>query len=82
MSVPPSHGMNGHQSREVAFAASVFGESRNVDVVALLPRRSSAGHGRGTEAPCCDDSGRQAARPVGSVFAPEPATSASHGADE
>jgi len=33
----------GRQSSEVAFAAwSVVGESRNVDDVALLPRRSSS----------------------------------------
>ena len=54
--VPLSHGMNGRQSCEVTFAArSVVGESQNVDVVALVHRRSSAGHGRCTEAPCCDD---------------------------
>jgi len=51
-------------------AWSVVGESWNVDV-ALLPRWSSAGHGRGTEVPNCDDSGRRA-RPVGSVFSQEP----------
>jgi len=80
--VPPSRGMNSRQSCAVAFAArSVVGESQNINVVALLPRRSSAGHGRGTVAPCCDDSRRQA-RPVGSVLSPEPTTSASHGADE
>jgi len=51
MSVPPSHGMNGHEQRmrslQDAFAAqSVVGDSRNVVVVALLPRRSSTDHGK------------------------------------
>jgi len=72
MPVRSSHGMNGRQSCEVAFAAqSVVGESWNIDIVVLLPRRSSAGHRGGTEAPCCDNSGRQA-RPVGNVFSLEP----------
>jgi len=69
-------------SSAVKFAAwSVVGESCNVDDVALLPRRSSAGHGRGTEVPCCEDGGRQV-QSVNSVFSPEPAISGSHGADE
>ena len=35
--------------------------------LSFLPCRFSAGHGRGTEVPYCDESGRQA-RPVGNVF--------------
>jgi len=46
--------------------------------VALPHHRFNTGHRRGTEAACCDDSGRL----VRNVFSPEPTTSESHGTDE